>query len=181
MTAYELDQLILLASKGQGDMPALESLYQEMKDLVYALALSITRRPSCAGDITQETFVRLSQASGFTPRGQGKAWVLRIARKLALRQLQQEKRSYSIQEESLPSVEAQKKETALDRIMLHQTLETLSVSERQIVLLHAAGLKHEETAQVLSRPAATIRWKYAQAIKKLTRFLTSTEKGETHE
>ncbi|MCI9274096.1 MAG: RNA polymerase sigma factor [Clostridiales bacterium] len=179
MTANELDQLILLAS--QGDMPALESLYQEMKDLVYALSLSITRRPSCAEDITQETFVRLSQSSGFTPRGQGKAWVLRIARNLALRQLQQEKRLHAPQRDRDSRSGSWGEETSLDRIMLRQALMTLGVAERQIVLLHAAGLKHEETARILRRPAGTIRWKYAQAIKKLTRFLTCTEKGDTHE
>lgn len=182
MTETELDSTILSAS--QGDMPALEALYCEMKELVYAQALSITRQPSCAEDITQETFVRLSRPSGFRPRGQGRSWILRITRNLSLRQLKAQRTAQdkqSLSQTAVPPVLDGIEDKTLTRMLLKEALCTLGAAERQIVLLHAAGLKHEETARVLSRPAATVRWKYAQAIKKLSRYLSRMEEGNSNE
>lgn len=171
MTSDQIDKLIVLASGG--DMLSLEVLYQELKDAVYALTLAITRVPAAAEDITQDTFVHVALARSFTPRGYGKAWVLKIARNLALRYLRQEKRTAPISDTQL----LEEGEPSLDKLALEQALARLNELDRQIVLLHVSGLKHEEIARILGRPAATIRWRYARAVKKLCEILNDIEGG----
>ncbi len=53
------------------------------------------------------------------------------------------------------------------RLLLGHLLEALDRDERAMVLLHAWGYAHREIARILGRPAATVRWKYGRAIKKL--------------
>ncbi len=168
----DLDRLILKACKG--DMEALETLYNALEGSVYALALSIVRNAATAQDITQETFVKICTAgAGFSPRGLGKAWVLKIARNLALAAYKKNRRFADI--DLLPESALSDGDTfddrQLERILLKSALETLGDNDRQIVLLHASGLKHDEIALIVQRPAATVRWKYAQAIKKLSRLM----------
>ena len=52
--------------------------------------------------------------------------------------------------------------------MLMNLLKHLKESEREIVMLHAHGYSHEEIAKITGRPGATVRWKYSNAIKKLS-------------
>ena len=59
-----------------------------------------------------------------------------------------------------------------DELLLRQCLETLSESERQIVVLHAvSGLKHKDIASVMSLPLSTVLSKYSRAIKKMQAFM----------
>lgn len=174
MTAQEMDRLLVLATNG--DMKALEALYGELREPVYALALSLLRNASAAEDVVQDTFVKLALCSGrFQPRGYGRAFVLKIARNLALRQLQQASRLAPLEDSGPLEVE---ESMSLDRLVLHEALTRLNEAERQIVLLHSAGLKHEEIGRLLRRPAATVRWKYAQAVKKLAVYLEEKEEPD---
>ena len=178
MRPDDLDQLILSALSG--DMTALEALYDTLEGCVYALALSIVRNPSTAQDITQETFVKIcTSGASFTPKGFGKAWVLKIARNLALAAYKRNTRFVDIDylPESAFSDDNQSADAQLDHILLKAALEKLDAEERQIVLLHASGLKHDEIAPIVARPAATVRWKYAQAIKKLSHWMGETSEG----
>lgn len=178
MRPDDLDQLILRALSG--DMAALEALYDALEGCVYSMALSIVRNPSTAQDITQETFVKICTSGAvFTPQGFGKAWVLKIARNLALAVYKQNARFADMEylPESVFSDENRLADAQLDHIMLKMALDKLNTEERQIVLLHASGLKHDEIAPIVERPAATVRWKYAQAIKKMSRWMGGKNEG----
>ena len=53
-----------------------------------------------------------------------------------------------------------------------QALAALTPDEREIVTLHAvAGLSLREIAEMTGRPLGTIKWKHAEAIKKLRSLL----------
>ena len=52
--------------------------------------------------------------------------------------------------------------------MLVNLLKHLNETEREIVMLHAHGFTHDEIAKITGRPGATVRWKYSNAIKKLS-------------
>ena len=184
MTPGYLDQLILDVLSG--DMEALETVYNELEGCVYTLALSILRSPAAAQDVTQDTFVRLcTSGAKYKPCGLGKSWVLTITRNLALRAYKQNRRFADLENlpESVFSDHGKAEIDQLNRLLLSMALEHLREEDRQIVLLHASGLKHDEIASVVGRPAATVRWKYAQAIKKLAGLTDSnlTKEGTSHE
>ena len=80
------DGLILRIA--EGDTAALEVLYRQTSASVYGFALSILRDPTAAEDVMQDTFVSVMQsASSYQPSGKPMAWLLTIARNLALMRL----------------------------------------------------------------------------------------------
>ena len=59
-------------------------------------------------------------------------------------------------------------------------LKALGDEERQIVLLHAvSGMKHRELSELLELPLSTVLSKYARALAKLKKALTSHSKEVT--
>ena len=75
----------LLAQVAGGDIRALEALYRRMRVQVFAVALAVTGDRGTAEDVLQDTFVRVySAAPRCRPEARAPAWVLTIARHLAL-------------------------------------------------------------------------------------------------
>ena len=80
-----MDYDALIKRIAEQDMSALETLYRDLYTDVFAYLLSILRNAAAAQDLAQDTFLRVyKSAAGFHSRGQGRAWVLKIARNLAL-------------------------------------------------------------------------------------------------
>jgi len=152
------------------DKQALESLYLETKTAVYGFLLSIVRNRHTAEDLMQETYIQVYlSAANYQPQGKPMAWVLTIARNLALMKLR-EKSSADVSLEpdwGLRSEEDGIQQT-LDRLVLESAMRVLNQEERQIVMLHdVAGLKHRETAALMQLPLATVLSKYRRALSKL--------------
>ena len=80
----------VMAAKA-GDMEAVRFLYIRYKDNVYSYVLSIVREPHEAEDVTQQVFMKLmSSIQKYEPRAVPfTAWILRVARNLAIDQLRQ--------------------------------------------------------------------------------------------
>lgn len=164
----------LIARIAADDKRALEALYTATKSAVYGFALSIVRHPQAAEDIMQETYVRVyTAAEGYAPRGKPMAWILTIARNLALMRL----RERAADELPLEAERAAREGPddagrAADRLLLEAAMRILGDEERQIVILHAvAGLKHREIAGILGIPLPTVLSKYRRALSKLKVYL----------
>ena len=158
----------LLAGVAQGDREALADLYAAAKGAVHAMALGILKNAQDAQDVTQDVFVRIWDAAGtYRPQGSPMAWMLTIARNMALMRLRQAGRTRPMEDaewDTLPAPGLSPEE----RMALRAALSSLTDAERQIVLLHAAsGLKHREIGQLLDLPLATVLSKYHRAMKKL--------------
>ena len=104
------------------------------------------------------------------------AWLLTVARNLALSRLRQSGRQVGLDEEEWNAIPASAPDvTPEDRHLLQEALARLSGEERRIVLLHAVtGLKHREIAQLLELPLSTVLSKYHRGLKKLRSLM----KGE---
>ena len=63
----ELERLI--RRTGEGDMDALETLYKELKDSIFGLALMYTKSFSDAEDIVHDTFLAVWKNSSEFKRG----------------------------------------------------------------------------------------------------------------
>ncbi len=154
----------------EGDVAALETLYEEFRYIVYSLALAIVRNHTVAEDILQETFLRVYEKAETYQTGTNlKAWIASIARNLAYDVLRREKKQISgVMNESYNTIES----LVVQRLELTEALLRLGEAERQIVVLYlVAGLKHAEISVLLSIPAGTVRWKYRQSLSRLAEML----------
>lgn len=142
---------------------SLEQLYTMFKSAVFAVAFSITADYHLSEDCVAETFVRLTQIKGFNPRkGDGKGFILTIARNVALelrRRYKKEISNYIIQ--SYGDAE----QTVEDSIYINQLLKHLNDKQRQIVVLKCcAEMTFKEIAKVLKCPETTIKSRYKRAM-----------------
>ena len=175
MDAHDIDRLI--AGVASGDTASLEALYNQLAKSVYALAYSIVSNHAAAEDIMQDTFVRVwSAASSYTAKGFGKAWVFRIARNLALNHVTRNRTQSmdEINEESGERFASQHsvEESTVASAALEQAMMSLSANERQIITMHGlADMTLGEISELLGEPVGTIKWRHAQAMKKLRKAL----------
>ena len=169
----------LICKIGQGDMSALEELYNALSRGVYAFALSIVRDTSAAEDIMQDTFVRVYNAAPcFRAGGAGVSWVMRIAHNLAINAV----KAHPVQPEdqidifrSFSGAES----SAVDRVMINAALDSLSETERKIVVLHAVmGMKLNEISEIINEPLGTVKWRHSAAVRKLRKMLSDAEVDE---
>ena len=169
------DEGDLLRQVAGGDIRALETLYHALRVRVFAVALAVTGDRGMAEDVMQDTFVRVySSAPGYRPEGKARAWVLMIARHLALdavRRRAREPTSVMADRSAAPGGEPD--ELRLDLV---NALLQLGMVDRQIVVLHdMAGLTHAEIAAELQVPAGTVRWRYRVALARLRPLVAEEE------
>lgn len=77
---------MLAARIAQGDITALEILYDRHGAMILGLTLKITGDPALAENVLQETFWRVwqSAATHQAERGSFTGWLFRMARSLAM-------------------------------------------------------------------------------------------------
>ena len=157
-----------------GSREDLAELYRRTRAAVYGLARSYLKNGAEAEDVAQDTFVKVwAAAPSYRPQGKPMAWLLTIARNLALGRLRTAARIQDLSEAqwSAFSIESDTL-TADDRTVLAAALGRLSDEERHIVVLHAVcGLKHREIAQFLGLALPTVLSKYHRSLKKLKTIL----------
>ena len=164
----------LLLGVAAEDSHSLEELYHRTRTAVYGLVLSYLKHPQDAEDVTQDAFVRIwDTAASYRPQGKPMAWLLTVARNLALMRLRERGKTQELTDEEWSALPARAPDvTTEDRHVLRAALSLLSEQERQVVMLHAVtGLKHREIAQVLNMPQATELSKYSRSVKKLQKIL----------
>ena len=164
----------LIGGIAAGSREDLAELYRRTRAAVYGLALSYLKNGAEAEDVAQDTFVKVwAAAPSYRPQGKPMAWLLTIARNLALGRLRSAARIQDLSqaEWSAFSIESDTP-TADDRTVLAAALGRLSDEERHIVVLHAVcGLKHREIAQFLDLALPTVLSKYHRSLKKLKTIL----------
>lgn len=165
MEKEELNDIILRIQKK--DTKALEKIYNDMKGCVYGLAYVYTKSHSDSEDIVQNTFLRVWSKADTYKKDNPKAWIMTIARNLSIDNINQGKRFTEL-DENIRTDDCYSKITDTD--MLNTLLSTLEETEREIVILYSYGFSHSEIAKITSKPYATVRWKYSNAIKKLIKI-----------
>lgn len=155
-----VNQLIISCRESK---ESLNKLYTMFKDSVFAVAFGITSDYHLAEDCVIETFVRLTQVKRFSPdKGDGKGFILTIARNVALELRRRHKREvadYIIQSYG----EAEK--TVEDSIYINQLLKNLNEKQRETVVLKCcAELTFRQIAKVMKCPETTVKSRYKKAI-----------------
>jgi RNA polymerase sigma-70 factor, ECF subfamily len=168
MSYDAMDEDELLRQIAGGDMRALEALYRMMRVQVLAVALAVAGDWGTAEDVVQDTFVRVySAAPGYHAQSRARAWVLTIARHLAVDAVRRRAREPAHSDVGR-SASAPGGEPGGIRLDVVNALLQLGEVDRQIVVLHdMAGLTHAEVAAELGLPAGTVRWRYRVALARL--------------
>ncbi len=143
---------------------SLRALYNMFKKSVFAVAFSITGDYHLSEDCVTETFVRLTQVKRFSAKdGDGKGFILTIARNVALEMHRRYKRecvSLVIQSYG----EADK--TVEDSIFINQLMKNLNDKQKQIVVLKCySDLSFKEIASIMKCPETTVKSRYKKAIE----------------
>ena len=156
------DHDALLAAVADGNVGALERLYRDLRVAVFGVALAILGDGAAAEDVLHDTFVRVhDNAARYRPGTRPRAWIMAIARNLALDAVRRRARERVAH---APAAAEEPRES----LSWREALMTLEPREREIVALHLFGeLTHAEIAAELAVPPGTIRWKYRTALARL--------------
>jgi RNA polymerase sigma factor, sigma-70 family len=168
------DRRLLAAFRG-GDRAAFDALFARYAPRVLAFALHLTGGSRAeAEDLTQETFVAAFRgASAFRGGSRLLTWLLGIAvrrhRDAGRRTCPPTATLTDGDADSRPAVA----DVATDAVAFRDALATLDSPLRDAFLLVAAqGLTHREAAEVLGAPLGTVKWRVAEATKRLRAALT---------
>lgn len=142
---------------------SLNTLYTMFKDSVFAVAFGITSDYHLAEDCVIETFVRLTQVKKFSPKkGDGKGFILTIARNVALELRRRHKREVS---NFIIQSYGEAEKTVEDSIYINQLLKYLNEKQRETVILHCcAELTFRQIAKIMKCPETTTKSRYQKAI-----------------
>jgi RNA polymerase sigma-70 factor (ECF subfamily) len=167
-TASEGHRVGLVRRAAGRSEAALEELYRDLEASVHGLVLRIVRDEKAAEEATVEVFERLwARAASYDPaRGRVLAWVLAIARSVALETLRTRRREAGRAldlEEALdvpaptpgPAALSTRGETA---VRVDEALRALPREQERV--LRAAffgGLSYREVAETLGQPVGTVK------------------------
>ncbi len=163
------DIKVLVKKLQSGDMTVFDDLYYQTKDIVFYSILGILKDYSLSEDIMQDTYLKaLSKVHSYKPTHSFKAWIVTIAKNLAINEFNRRKRETSIDIQSNEIIFGQTESRSENQIFVEQMFKILNDTEREIVLLHVIGdLKHREIAKLLNKPIGTVTWSYKNSLEKL--------------
>ncbi|MGA9531737.1 MAG: sigma-70 family RNA polymerase sigma factor [Anaerolineales bacterium] len=172
-----IDPPELVRRVADGDRAAFLELYDRYAAKVYGLALYITKSPSVAEEVSQETFVKLWTSADTFREGRGRvsSWLLTIARRTAIDQFRKQSRRPDIAEsvdiEADWNLDLQEPLTATEESRwrtMYFALQELPREQRQaIILSYYYGLSHSEIASHLEIPLGTAKTRIRLGMQKL--------------
>jgi RNA polymerase sigma-70 factor (ECF subfamily) len=180
------DDRDLIRRAQQGDRAAFGEIVRLHQRRVWVTALQLTRNPSDADDLAQETFVRAFRAlAQFDHRSDLFTWLYRITVNAALNLLGRAHRgrTVSLEDDTLLRSAVERlaapgcdpREQAEWRQVCGKVLdamETLSPDLRVTLVLHAVqGMSQKEVADVMGCAEGTIAWRISEARRLLRQRL----------
>ena len=167
-----------------GDRQACSELVREHYAPVYQLLARLTRDAHAAEDLCQETFAAAwAKIGGFAGDSAIRTWLHRIAytRFIDWSRKARSQRNANVQTERRADAPRPLDDLLADerQAELQDALDRLDPPHRDVlVLYYLQGLTFREAAQVLAEPAATVRWRAAQALARLREILKPTENDD---
>jgi RNA polymerase sigma-70 factor, ECF subfamily len=162
----------------EGDRDALTFLYVRYADNIYGYVRSIVRDEHEAEDITQHLFSKLTFAlSRYEPRSVPfSAWILRVARNLAVDHLRAVR---AIPCEEVRPVDSVADDFSFERSRaLQDALDALPPDQRQVLILrHVAGMSPSEIARSLGKTEGSIHGLHHRGRRTLQRELAELGAG----
>ena len=161
-----------------------EEVFLPHLDAAYNLARWLTRDPTDADDVVQESFMRAFRFFNGFHGGDSRAWLLKIVRNTCYTWLRKNRPSeivYELDEDRHESVtgdpEAVLQEN-IDKQFLRKLLDKLPPAHREIIVLRdLEGLSYKEISSVTDLPLGTVMSRLARARKRLQSDAAATSTG----
>ena len=149
-----------------------ESFYLKHRTAVYCNALLYTKSKEAAEDVMQSVFLELlEKLKGNEDIPNLSGWVIRLTKYRALNYISSSKQSVPLNEKY--SFTENLEGSAEKKLLIEQALSLLSDDELEIFNLKVlGGFRHREIANALDSNPSTVRWQYAQIVKKLKSVLS---------
>ena len=153
----------LLRQACEGQTQAVERLVERYHDRLYSLALTFTRNPHEAEDLTQEAWIRILRGlNRFRGECKFSTWIYRITMNLFL-----SKRERCAPECDL-TIDPGGPDPSLDKVIALESLRALSAEFRAVVALrYIADLSYQEIATALELPLGTVQSRLKRGLEKL--------------
>jgi RNA polymerase sigma-70 factor, ECF subfamily len=171
------DDAFLVGRARSGDAGAFEALVRRHYRAAYALALALVGNAMDAEDVCQDAFVKaLDRLEDCRHPDRFRGWFMRIVRNRAHNVREYQHLRVTEPLEGSVAAAAAKTEDPAERAELRgeleKALQTVSVIQRQVVLLHdLEGWKHREIAEFLGVSEETSRQHLFVARKRLREVL----------
>jgi RNA polymerase sigma-70 factor (ECF subfamily) len=164
-----------------GDLDAFEQIVRARMDAVYRLTAAILADDADATDAAQETFVAAwRQIRGLRDPERFDAWLQRVAVNAARMSMRARgrRRVREIPSSDVPGLgDASAPSKGSDVAILDVAMQTLSVDQRSILVLHhLEGLPVAEIASILEIPAGTAKSRLFNARAALARAILAEER-----
>lgn len=167
----------LLAATARQDRQAFKHLYDTASPKMLGLCIRLMGQREQAEEVLQEAFIRIWHHAGeyHEERGSPMAWMLTIARYLALDILRTRKRNTGPAEQEVSDDRPGPFELSLrdaDAQALNGCIESLSEEQRSSILMcYYRGFTHEELASALDTPLGTVKSWIRRGLSYLKRCL----------
>ena len=179
--------------QGAGERERAEAVGREAlayADGLYNLARYLTKNPSDAEDLVQETYGRAIKASAqFTPGTNLKAWLFRILRNAFMSHYRRDRHNpitggLDTVTPRLPAAKdigRQRESVEIDRLRkaaaedIERALLSLTEDARTVILLDLEGLNESETALVIGCAVGTVKSRLSRARAALRQTLREWE------
>jgi RNA polymerase sigma-70 factor (ECF subfamily) len=174
---------------GEGEVDALEVLYDRYARVVYSFAVRIVADSQVAEEVLQEAFTRSwQQASRFEfSRGSVVSWLLSITHNLAIDEVRKRQRrpqradlvdvTTVLQGQADTAVDVEEAaEAAETRERIRLAMARLPETQRVVIeLAYFRGLTQREIAALLNEPLGTIKTRMRLGMQKLKEYLSAQE------
>ncbi len=163
MKAKELDRLLVRIA--DGDNVAFERLYEQTKRGVYSFLYTYFHNGADTEDAMQSVYLHIKKGIHTYRHGSNAtAWILQIAKNLALNEIKKKNREIPTEEIDLGSTLHEGGRYEIMDLMQR----VLTEEEQRIVSLHVLwNYKHREIGEMLGVPTGTVTSKYKRSIEKL--------------
>lgn len=152
----------------KGYEEAFEECYYRYKNLVYYVVIKIVRNKELAEELVQDTFVKMYQSINSFDGRYFQAWLLTIAKNLALNEIKKQK--IEIEFSDYLVVEDFNMNNKM-RDLLYDLEHLLNPKEYEIFILRIVyDMKQKEIAEYLNIPIGTVGWVYQEALKKVKKI-----------
>jgi len=157
----------VLVRLANGELDALEELYDRYKTMAYSIAFRITNDATVAEDVVQDAFLGAwrNAARYIEGRGSVKTWLLAIVHHRAIDAVRRRRPTTDLPDADLPPPEALRLPdvwadvaATLDADTVQGALATLSDVQREAIeLAYFGGLTQQEIAERTATPLGTVK------------------------
>jgi RNA polymerase sigma-70 factor (ECF subfamily) len=164
-----------LSSAKQGDEIAAKVLFNKYNKIIFKIAGLITGSLDAAKDITQESFIRLFNASVVHNNGNFKSYLTTIAYRLALKEKYRFSKNRSVYKEDIKinsdlSLYTQEKNET--KKIIFSAINSLPDKQKEILVLRFYGNhSYEEISEITNVPIGTVKSRIYYAVQECRKIL----------